>query len=74
MKTLSSREFRATYAALTEPTLVTAYGRVIGLWTPAQVQEFTVNYPAIPGSVKILSLEEADAARTATLPKPKRGK
>lgn len=34
MNTISSREFRATYASLTEPTLVSAYGRVIGLWTP----------------------------------------
>jgi hypothetical protein len=31
---MTSSAFRKRYAALTEPTLVTATGRVIGLWTP----------------------------------------
>ena len=38
MKTLPSHEFRIVYAKLTEPTDVTAYGRLIGTWLPAVVK------------------------------------
>lgn len=34
MDTLNSSEFRRRYASLTKPTIVTAGGHVIGLWTP----------------------------------------
>jgi hypothetical protein len=33
---IGSREFRRTYIQLTEPTDVTATGRVIGRWMPAK--------------------------------------
>ena len=35
MDTISSAEFRKRYATLTQPTQVTALGRVIGEWLPA---------------------------------------
>ena len=34
MKRIGSADFRRTYAQLTEPSEVTANGRVIGVWTP----------------------------------------
>lgn len=34
MDTLSSAEFRKTYARLTRPTVVTVNGHPIGTWTP----------------------------------------
>lgn len=35
MEVLPSSEFRKRYPRLTEPTEVTADGRVIGVWTPS---------------------------------------
>ena len=36
MNELPSAEFRKSYAKLTEPTVVTVNGHVIGTWTPMQ--------------------------------------
>jgi hypothetical protein len=38
MNELPSAQFRKTYAKLTEPTMVTVNGHVIGWWNPASPQ------------------------------------
>ena len=40
MKTLSSSEFRRTFARLTEPVTVTVLGRPIAVYTPALPEAF----------------------------------
>lgn len=40
MKTLSSSEFRRTFARLTEPVTVTVLGRPIAVYTPALPEDF----------------------------------
>jgi hypothetical protein len=45
--TIPSAEFRVRYARLTEPTMVTANGRLIGMWTPATVLEPTTGATSV---------------------------
>jgi hypothetical protein len=44
MNELTSSEFRKRFAKLTEETLVTANGHLIGIWTPQAVTEDFLHY------------------------------
>ena len=47
MDTITSTAFRTHYARLTEPTLVTVNGHVIGQWTPGGMSDESLVQDAI---------------------------